>query len=123
MVAGWRGRLHPREVILTEGSPGLVPGVCVCEEGGRGGLSGGPRIDPSRKMRSGKLEQVRSFSQVCPCLSVQLTRAHSSLKQGPDLLRNWNQSCRADRCPASLGLYASSDRALTTPCCGKASLC
>lgn len=115
MVAGWRGRLHPREVILTEGSPGLVPGV--------GGLSGGSRIDPGRKMRSGKLEEVRSFSQVCPCLSVQLTSAHSSLKQGSDLLRNWNQSCRADRCPASLVLDASSDRALTTLCCGKASLC
>lgn len=61
----------------------------------------------------------RSFSQVSPCLFVQLTNARSSHKQGSDLLQNWNQSCRPDRCPASLGLHASSDRALTTLSVGK----
>lgn len=79
-----------------------------------------PRTGPCRKMRSGRLEQVqRSFSQVSPCLSVHLISAHSSPKQGSDLLQNWNQSCRPDRCPASLGLHASSDRALTTSAMGK----
>lgn len=74
-------------------------------------------------MRSGRLEQVqRSFSQVSPCLSVQLISAHSSLSRAVICCRI-GISCRPDRCPASLGLHASSDRALTTFCYGEASLC
>lgn len=81
------GQAAPREVILTKGRP---QACSWC-----GGLSCGhhePRTGPCRKMRSGRLEQVEpSFSQVCLCVSVQLSSAHSSPKQGSDLLQNWNQ--------------------------------
>lgn len=86
MVAGWRGRLHPREVNPLKSGPGLVPGVGVSDvEFIKPGLA------PVR-MRAGRLEQVqRSFSQVSPYLSVQLISAHSSPKQRSGLLQNWNQ--------------------------------
>lgn len=81
------GQAAPREVILTEGRPRACSWC--------GGLSCGhhePRTGPCRKMRSGRLEQVEpSFSQVCPCVCVQLSSAHSSPKQSSNLLQNWNQ--------------------------------
>lgn len=54
-----------------------------------------------------------------PCAAHQCI----SPKQGSGLLQNANESCRPDRCPASLDLDASSERALTILCCGKATLC
>ena len=77
MVAGRRGRLHPREVSPLKAGSGLAPGVGVSD------VESKPRAGPGSKMRSGRLEQVqRSFAQVSPRLSVQLISAHSSPEAG-----------------------------------------